>query len=105
MELDTLKHFVNKDVEILIGGVWIGGHMTPIVKGLITLIPFPEDSALHGPAALKAENVQCIRQVKRDAVQANVQQAVAAQSPVPVKSSFESAHPGNRFVVVGKQNP
>ncbi len=105
MELDTLKHFVNKDVEILIGGVWVRGHMTPIVKSLITLIPFPEDAVNYGPTALKAENVNCIRQVKRDAVQANVQQATAAQTPAPVKSSFESAHPGNRYVIVGKQNP
>jgi hypothetical protein len=105
MELDILKHFVNKDVEILIGGVWIEGHMTPIVKGQITLIPFGEEAAFYGPAALKAENVQCIRLVKKDGAKANAQAATAVQTPEPIKSSFESSHPGNRYVVVGKQNP
>jgi hypothetical protein len=98
MELENIKHFINKDVEILIGGVWVKGHMTPIVKGLITLLPFPEDVASYGPAALKAENVQCIRQLKRDAQQANAAVATQAQTP-PIKSGFESASPGKRFVI------
>jgi hypothetical protein len=104
MELEILKHFINKDVEILIGGIWIEGRMTPIVKGQITLLPIGEAASFYGPAALKAENVQCIRQVKRDAAKANAQAVVAPNVPEPVKSSFESSHPGNRYVVVGKQN-
>lgn len=105
MEAETLKLFINKDVEILVGGAWVSGHMTPIVKGVITLLPFPENAVNYGPTALKIEGVQCIRQVKRDAQQANAQQAANAQTPEPVKSGFESAHPGNRYVIVGKQRP
>jgi hypothetical protein len=105
MELEILKHFCNKDVEILVGGVWIEGHMTPIVKGQITLLPFGEAAEFYGPAALKAESVQCIRQVKKDGAKANAQAAVAAQTPEPIKSGFESSHPGNRYVIVGKQKP
>lgn len=103
MELDILKNFVNRDVEILIGGVWIEGHMTPIVKGQITLLPFGEAAVFYGPAALKAENVQCIRQLKRNAEQVAATKAAAqaAVPPGPVKSGFESApaHPGKRYVI------
>jgi hypothetical protein len=102
METDVLKNFINKDVEILVGGVWVDGHMTPIVKSVITLIPFPENASVLGPTALKAESVQCIRQIKRDAMKANTQTVATSQSPVPVKSSFESSNPGNRFVVIGE---
>ena len=100
MELKILKHFINKDVEILIGGVWIEGHLTPISEGLITLMPLPEASAFYGPAAMKAENVQCIRQVKREMAQP-INPMPAPENPSAPKSAFESAHPGKRFVIDG----
>jgi hypothetical protein len=101
MELDILKHFVHKDVEILVGGVWVEGRMTPIVKSQITLLPWAEAAPFYGPTALKAENVQCIREVKRSAQQAAASTAAAnaAAPPGTVKSGFESAHPGKRYVI------
>lgn len=96
MEAEILRHFINKDVEILVGGVWVEGHMTPIVKGQITLLPFPEAVPFYGPTALKAENVQCIRQIKRNDKNTAV---ITPEQSSPIKSGFETASPGKRFVI------
>jgi hypothetical protein len=106
METSVLAPFVKHEVEILVAGVWIPGVMTPIVKGVITLLPTAETAAFYGPTAIKAEVVQAIRQVKRSPqanVTPNATQPVA--SAVPVRSALESGsgsnpgqHPGSKFV-------
>lgn len=98
MELDTLKHFINKDVEVLVGGVWIEGHMTPIVKGIVTLLPVGVSKEFYGPAACHAEVIQAVRQVK---LQPQTNQVSVNSNPNPppaVKSALESIQPGNRFI-------
>lgn len=96
MELDVLKNFVNRDVEVLVGGVWIEGHMTPIVKGVITLLPLGDTAQFYGPTALKAEVVQAVRQVKKQGQTPQV--APAPETPGPVRSSLESLTAQQRFV-------
>ena len=106
MEATVLAPFVKHEVEILVAGVWIPGVMTPIVKGVITLLPTEETRAFYGPTAIKVEQVQAIRQVKRSP-QANVatNPGQPAAGPVPVRSALESGsgqspgqHPGSKFV-------
>lgn len=96
MESDILKHFIGKDVEILVSGVWIEGHMQPIAKGIVTLTPTAETAAFYGPTACKMDVVQAIRQVIRSG------QRIA--EPVPeitpstnVRSSLDQVTPGQRF--------
>ena len=55
METDILKHFIGKNVEVLVSGVWIEGHMQPIAKGVVTLVPTEETAVFYGPCALKAD--------------------------------------------------
>lgn len=99
METDVLKHFIGKDVEILVGGAWVDGHMKPIVKGLITLIPFSDQAAFYGPTALKAEAVQAIRQVIRAGVKLADPVPQATAGGVPVRSSLDQvSHQGGKFV-------
>jgi hypothetical protein len=100
MEADILKHFIGKDVEILVGGAWVEGRMQPIVKGVITLIPFGEVAAFYGPTALKMESAQAIRQV----IRAGQKVVEPTEQPAPglmggnIRSSLEQTTPGNRFV-------
>src|SRR5574338_141935 len=96
METDILKHFIGKDVEVLVSGVWIEGHMQPIAKGVVTLVPTAETAVFYGPTALKADVIQAIRQIKHSG------QRVA--EPVPeinqtasVRSSLDQVTPGQRF--------
>ena len=96
METDILKHFIGKDVEILVGGVWIEGQLQPIVKGIVTLTPLAEAVAFYGPTACKTEVIQAIRQIKSSG------QKVASPLPEintnpPIRSSLESVTPGQRF--------
>lgn len=95
MELDTLKHFVNKDVEMLVAGVWLEGHLMPIVKGIITLMPFTDQAAFYGPCALKHDVVQAIRLVRQRQASVPVTETPPNQQ---VRSSLESVTPGMRFV-------
>jgi hypothetical protein len=96
MESETLRHFIGKDVEILVAGVWVEGHMTPIVKGVITLLPFADTAEFYGPTALKMEVVQAIRQVKR---QKQVDTFVQPSTDGSVRSSLEQVSPAQRFMV------
>jgi hypothetical protein len=94
MDIEVIKPFISHEVEVLVAGVWIEGHLSPIVKGVITLLPLGEAAAFYGPCALKADVIQAIRQVKRQA---------PANIPVPetnnnVRSSMEPITPGTRFV-------
>lgn len=96
METKHLKHFINRDVEILVAGAWVEGHMQPIVEGLITLIPFPDTASHYGPTALKADLVQAIREVKRGG------RVMAEPTTVPtnvgtIRSSLDQTTPGQRF--------
>jgi len=96
MDIDILKHFVRKDVEILVGGIVFEGHMLPIAKGIVVLMPFPEAASFYGPASCKAEAIQLIRQVKRNSPnEANV--VPSATPPAPVRSSLETLSPKFRF--------
>jgi hypothetical protein len=96
METDILKHFIGKDVEILVSGVWIEGHMQPIAKGIVTLIPIGEAGAFYGPAACKTDVIQAIRQVIRSGIKmANPVPEI--NQPPAVRSSMESITPGQRF--------
>lgn len=95
MESDILKHFVNHDVEVLIAGVWIEGHMTPIVKGIVTLLPIAGAEAFYGPTACKTDVIQAIRQVIRESTVS----APVPEAPKNIKSAFDSSPNGNRFVI------
>jgi hypothetical protein len=99
MELDILKNFVNRDVELLVGGVWLEGHMTPIVKGVITLLPFQNAAEFYGPAALKADVVQAVRLVKKQVAAASQVPNLNTPTSAPIKSGFEQAPVGAKFVV------
>ena len=96
METDILKHFIGKDVEVLVSGVWIEGQLQPIAKGVVTLLPTPETAAFYGPSAMKADVIQAIRQVRRNShvPQEPVQEI---SPPVAVRSSLEQVTPGQRF--------
>jgi hypothetical protein len=98
METDILKHFIGKDVEILVSGVWLEGHMQPIAKGVVTLTPVGETGAFYGPTACKTDVIQAIRQVIRSGVRvANPLPEI--NQDAPVRSSMESVTPGQRFKV------
>jgi hypothetical protein len=98
MEADILKHFIRFDVEVLVGGQWIEGTMQPISKGIVVLLPFPDQQAFYGPASLKMEAIQAIRQVKRNAPA--VENIVPnIPNPPVVRSSFESLPPSFRFAI------
>jgi len=96
MEGDVLKHFVNRDVEVLVGGVWIEGHLSPIVKGVVTLVPVGEAQQFYGPCAFKQDAIQAIRQVKRQAQP--VPNVETQPTDNQVRSSLEQVTPGMRFV-------
>jgi hypothetical protein len=96
MELDILKHFIKHEVEVLVGGVWIEGLMMPIVKGVVVLMPVGEMQAFFGPASLKAESIQAIRQIKKHGV--IEKPIIPTEVPaVGIRSSLESVTPGQRF--------
>ena len=96
METDILRHFIGKDVEVLVSGVWIEGHMEPIAKGVVTLLPVGELSAFYGPAAMKADVIQAIRQV-RNFAEKMASPLPEAQTASNVRSGLESVTPGQRF--------
>lgn len=99
MENDIIKHFVNKDVEILVSGVWIEGHMTPVVKGVVTMLPFGEAATFYGPAACNVEVIRAIRLVKRPgATAAVVPPTIPEPSDPGLRSALEQTIPGIRFV-------
>lgn len=105
METDVLKNFIKMEVEVLVAGVWISGFMTPIVKGVVTLLAVGQEKEFYGPTAVKAEVIQAIRQVRRQP-QANTSGVPNADSPnptTPVQSalganSTPGQHPGSKFV-------
>lgn len=96
MEAAVLGNFVKREVEILVGGVWVAGYMTPIVKGVITLIPIGVEKEFYGPTALKAEAVQAIREVRKQPG-ANTAPTVPSDPSAPpaTRSAFETANPGH----------
>jgi len=96
METDILKHFIGKNVEVLVGGVWIEGHLQPIAKGVVTLVPTDETAPFYGPTAMKADVIQAIRQVKRSGQR--LSEPVPEINPQPVvRSSLDQVTPGQRF--------
>ena len=102
MDIKVLRNFINHDVELLVGGVWIRGHMTPIVEGTITLIPIGDDKLVYGPAACKAEIVQAARQLRTQQV-ATTGVDRNTNPPPAVHSGFtpqhpNAGHPGNKYV-------
>lgn len=96
METDILKHFIGKDVEVLVSGVWVEGHMQPIAKGVVTLIPINEAAAFYGPTAMKTEVIQAIRQIKRSGQMVSDPVPEITQPPA-VRSSLDQVTPGQRF--------
>lgn len=96
METDILKHFIGKDVEILVSGVWIEGHMQPIAKGVVTLTPTAETAAFYGPTALKTDVIMAIRQVKRSGERL-AEPVPEIAPPNNVRSSLDQITPGQRF--------
>lgn len=96
METDILKHFIGKDVEVLVSGVWLEGHMQPIAKGIVTLTPVGEVAIFYGPTACKAEVIQAIRQIKKSGEKI-VDPAPIVDPKAAVRSSMESITPGQRF--------
>jgi hypothetical protein len=97
MEQDIIKNFVNRDVEVLVSGVWIEGHMTPVVKGVVTLLPYGEAAKSYGPTALKMDVIQAIRQVKKT-VAAPLPPTIPEPADPSVRSALEQTIPGIRFV-------
>lgn len=102
MEAAILGNFVKRDVEILVAGVWLAGHMLPIVKGVVTLVPIGVEKEFYGPTAVKSEVIQAVREVRKQP-QANTAPSVPSDPspPPPVRSAFEApqhGHPGMKFV-------
>lgn len=103
MEADILKNFIKRDVEILVGGVWIEGHLLPIVKNIVTLLPIGLAKEHYGPTACKMEVIQAIREVRRQA-STNIASSVPHNPslPPPVNSGFgqpqQPVHPGMKYV-------
>lgn len=98
MEIKILKNFINHDVEVLVAGVWIEGRMTPIVEGVITLLPLKDVASFYGPTALKADVIQAIRQVKRATQQSTpVEQPADLTDPTKIRSSLDQVTPQQRF--------
>lgn len=96
METDILKHFIGKDVEVLVGGVWIEGHLQPIAKGIVTLVPTDETAVFYGPTAMKADVIQAIRQIKKFGQKLSDPVPEVNQPPT-VRSSLDQITPGQRF--------
>jgi hypothetical protein len=94
VDRDQIKLFVNHNVEVLVGGVWIEGHMTPIVKDQVTLLAIGEAAAFYGPTALKLESIVAIRQVKKVAPQPHVDEV----KEKAIKSSLDKQTVG-KFVI------
>lgn len=98
MDIETIKPFINHDVEVLVAGVWIEGHLVPIVKGVIVIHPLEDAAAFYGPTAMKIEVIQAIRQVKK-----GTQQEVPFTDPTasgeasPVRSGLDQVTPKQRF--------
>lgn len=97
MEPAVLVNFVKREVEILVGGVWISGYMTPIVKSVITLLPVGADKEFYGPTALKAEAVQAIREVRKQSQAKVAPGATVPSDPSvpPTRSALETSNPGH----------
>ena len=95
MDKEILKHFIGQNVEVLVGGVWIEGHLQPISKGIIVLLPIGEASAFYGPTSMKEEAVQAIRQIRKAGPVEMPAQEVQAQTPV--RSSLDEVTPAMRF--------
>ena len=102
MESDIIKNFVRRDVEILVGGVWIEGHLLPVVKNIVVLAPIGHSKEFYGPTSCKMEVIQAIREVK---LPPTTQVPAVNNDPSPppaIKSGFgpapKSTHPGNKFV-------
>ncbi len=96
METDILKHFVGKDIEVLVSGIWIEGRLQQIAKGIVTLLPIDEMASFYGPAAMKIEVIQAVRQIKRVVTQV-AKPADTVKPASTVKSAFESLSPAERF--------
>ena len=95
MEAEILKHFIGMNVEVLVGGVWIEGHLKPIVKGIVTLLPIGEAASFYGPAAFKQEAIQAIRQIRKTGLVEDTMQEV--KPPTQVRSSLDEVTPAQRF--------
>lgn len=95
MESDILKHFVNHEVEILIGGVWVEGLLLPIAKGIVVLKPIGEMATFYGPCSFKSEDIMAIRQLKKQSVP-----LVDINPPKPpvINSGFDPISPHYRFL-------
>jgi hypothetical protein len=95
MEAEILKHFIGMNVEVLVGGVWIEGHLRPIVKGVVTLLPIGEAASFYGPAALKQDTIQAIRQVRKTGpIEVPVEEV---KPPNQVRSSLDEVTATQRF--------
>lgn len=95
MDKEILKHFIGMNVEVLVGGVWIEGHLQPISKGILVLLPIGEAAAFYGPASLKEEMVQAIRQIRKTgAIEAPAEDV---RPPTSVRSSLDEVTPQQRF--------
>jgi len=90
------------DVEVLVDGTWIDGHLLPIAKGVVVLQPISEAAAFYGPTSMKADVIQAIRQVKKPTfttdIPTNEQITETLAAPKPVRSSLEQNTPGH-FVI------
>ena len=96
MDIEIIKHFINHDVEVLISGVWVEGHMMPIAKGVVVLTPIGGTEAFYGPTSCTLGVIQAIRQVKRE--NTTPPAPPPGTDPTKIRSSLEQNTPG-RFVI------
>lgn len=99
MELDILKAFIKLNVEVVVDGVCFCGLLAPIAKGIVVIIPFPEDSEFYGPASMHYSDIKAIRQIKRHP-NSPVAQLPELPTEIPnIRSSLETLPPNFRFPV------
>lgn len=97
METDFLKPFINQNVEVLVGGVWIEGYLPPIAKGIVVLEPIGEAVHFYGQCAFRVEEIKAVRLVRSQATVVAPVVPPAAQPVGQVRSSLDQVTPGQRF--------
>jgi hypothetical protein len=90
MDIDTIKPFINHQVEIFLeGGQCIEGILMPIVKGVILVHPLEQMAAFYGSAVLCLDKIIGIRQLKQ--VGPDYTNEMVGNEPIPnLGSAFDN---------------
>ena len=95
METNIIKHFVGKNVEVMVRGTWVEGFLQPIANGIVILLPIGTAKQFYGPAHMKMDIIDAIREVK---TQLKADPVIGGPpDPVKIKSVFETVDPKTRF--------